>query len=132
MGEIANGHPSVRYLAVGAVNTLAGLLSYMPASGWRCRDVSANMIGYSVGILLGFQLNKRWTFGHQGDYWQSMLRYIAVLAIAYLVNLAAVLYSSKCCTQQLSCPSLGIVPFTLIGYLGSRYFAFPKPETETL
>lgn len=122
----------VRYLAVGVANTLAGLLViYTCKWVFGAGDISANMIGYGVGILLSFQMNKRWTFGHLGGYWQSLLRYFAVLVCAYLVNLATVLYSIDVLKLNgYLAQALGIGPYTLIGYMGSRYFVFSKPETE--
>ena len=124
----------VRYLAVGVANTVAGLLViYVGKWVFGAGDVSANMIGYGVGIMLGFQMNKRWTFGHVGDYWPSLLRYLAVLACAYLANLATVLYAIDVLNLNgYLAQALGIGPYTLIGYLGSRNFAFSKPRTETL
>lgn len=123
-----------RYLAVGMVNTLVGLLTIYSCK-WLAGigDVSANMIGYGVGILVGFQLNRNWTFDHQGSYWPSLLRYVTVLASAYVANLATVMYliNSLNLNSYLA-QALGIGPYTLIGFLGSRYFAFPKHEVETL
>lgn len=122
----------IRYLAVGVVNTVTGLL-VIYACKWLAgaADVSANLIGYGVGILLGFQLNKRWTFKHRGDYWRSMLRYIGVLAIAYFANLATVLYAIAALRiDSYLAQALGIFPFTLIGYLGSRYFVFSGQKME--
>ena len=119
----------LRYLSVGVANTLAGLLViYTCKWALGTGDVLANLFGYGVGMLVGFQLNKKWTFGHAGDYWASLLRYLGVLACAYLANLATVLYAIEGLgiDGYLAQP-LGIVPYTLIGYLGSRYFAFSRP-----
>jgi putative flippase GtrA len=121
-----------RYLVVGMANTLTGLL-VIYACKWMlgAGDVSANMVGYGVGILLGFQLNKKWTFSHGGDYLHSLLRYCMVLACAYLVNLATVLYSITAMDlNSYLAQALGIGPYTLIGYLGSRYYAFPMREPK--
>lgn len=125
--------PLIRYLTVGIANTFTGL-SIIYACKWLAGlgDVSANMIGYGIGILVGFQLNKRWTFDHQGSYWPSLLRYLLVLACAYVVNLATVMYLIKILNvNSYLAQALGIGPYTLIGYLGSRHFAFPNHRTET-
>jgi len=124
----------VRYLAVGAVNTLVGL-SIIYACKWLAGlgDVASNLIGYGVGILLGFQLNKKWTFDHQGSYLPSLMRYLAVLACAYVANLVTVLYFINVMgLNGYLAQALGIGPYTLIGYMGSRHFAFSKPRIETL
>jgi len=124
----------VRYLAVGTLNTVTGLLVIYSCK-WLAGfgDVTSNLIGYGVGILLGFQMNKKWTFDHQGSYLPSLLRYLAVLSCAYIANLATVLYSINVLgLDSYLAQALGIGPYTLIGYLGSRHFAFSKPRIETL
>jgi putative flippase GtrA len=125
------GRRLLRYLSVGVANTLVGLL-VIYACKWALGtdDALANLIGYGVGILLGFHVNKKWTFGHEGDYWTSLLRYLGVLACAYLANLVTVLYAIEGLgiDGYLAQP-LGIVPYTLIGYLGGYYFAFSRPGT---
>ena len=57
-----------RYLLVGGVNTIAGLL-IIYACKWfmGLGDIKANLIGYLCGFVLSFVLNKQWTFRFTGD-----------------------------------------------------------------
>jgi putative flippase GtrA len=116
----------VRYLAVGVVNTVLGLLViYALKRLAEVEDTTANLVGYCVGILFGFQLNKRWTFSHLGDNWLTLLRYVMVLSVAYITNLAVVLYAIEVLQiNSYLAQTTGVVPFTIIGFLGSRYFVF--------
>lgn len=122
----------VRFVIVGLANSFVGLLVIYGCKWFLdMGDIPANAIGYGIGIMLGFQLNKRWTFGHNGVFLSTFLRYILVLAFAYAVNLTVVLYG----IEQLNLNSylaqaLGIVPYTLVGYLGSHFFVFNKINLE--
>jgi glycosyltransferase involved in cell wall biosynthesis len=93
----------------------------------------ANAFGYTVGILLGFLLNKRWTFRSEGRMVPSFLRYLFVLAVAYAANLATViLIGEHFNINPYLDQALGIVPYTAIGFLGSRYFAFPVSKQRQI
>jgi len=53
---------------------------------------SSNAIGYTIGIMVSFVLNKKWTFDSQDQVVYSFLRYLLVLLVAYVTNLATVLF----------------------------------------
>jgi polyisoprenyl-phosphate glycosyltransferase len=116
----------IRYLLVGVANTLVGLGTiYFAMYFLRLEIVQANALGYSIGILLSFALNKAWTFSSNDHVIYSFLRYLLVLAVAYIVNLATVLFSnSHFGLNPYIAQALGIIPYTAIGFMGSRYFAF--------
>jgi glycosyltransferase involved in cell wall biosynthesis/putative flippase GtrA len=116
----------MRFLLVGVANTFFGLsIIYFAMYFLQLEIVHANAFGYSVGILLGFALNKTWTFSSSDHVVSSFLRYLLVLAIAYVANLATVLYANSYFhLNPYIAQALGIIPYTTIGFLGSRYFAF--------
>lgn len=116
----------VRFLAVGVLNTLVGL-----GSIYACKyflglgDVPANMIGYLIGLTNSFLWNRRWTFSHSGRIGIAAARFFLVFIVAYAVNLSVALT----CIHILSINSylahaVATVPYTVIFYLGSRYFVF--------
>jgi len=116
----------IRYLLVGVVNTLVGLGTiYFAMYFLQLEIVQANVLGYSVGILVSFTLNKTWTFNSSDHVVSSFLRYLLVLAVAYAANLATVLYTNSFFgLNPYIAQALGIIPYTAIGFLGSRYFVF--------
>ncbi|MGZ8947320.1 MAG: glycosyltransferase [Methylococcaceae bacterium] len=116
----------IRYLLVGVANTLVGLSTiYFAMYFLQLNIVYANAVGYSVGILLSFMLNKAWTFNSSDRVISSFIRYVLVLAVAYVANLATVLITnSNFDLNPYIAQALGIIPYTVIGFLGSRYFAF--------
>src|SRR5690606_26011676 len=55
--------PPVRFVLVGAANTLTGLLAiYAMKFVLGFHDVLANLLGYAAGMSLSYWLNARWTF----------------------------------------------------------------------
>jgi putative flippase GtrA len=88
-------------------------------------DVIANVTGYGVGLVLSFWLNRTWTFGHRGDRWSAMGRFLLVFAVAYVLNLAVVLLLVR--SLQLNSylsQILGVVPYTLFSYFATRHVVF--------
>ena len=119
---------------VGVLNTLAGLLViYTLKYVFATPDVAANLVGYAVGLTTSYTLNRRWTFAFRGPHRDAIGRFIVVTLVAYCANLALVcaavsLFSVNSYVAQ----SVGVVPYTLISYFGSRFFAFAAPSPEPL
>jgi putative flippase GtrA len=116
----------LRYLLVGCVNTAVGLgLIYLCMYALGMRNAPANLLGYAVGVLVSFLLNKTWTFAHQGRYLPALGRFLVVLLVAYGANLLTVLLlADRWEFNRYLAQAAGVIPYTLIGYLGSRWFAF--------
>lgn len=115
-----------RFVIVGLANTFIGLSVIFACKALLgMGDVLANLLGYGVAVLLGFALNKRWTFEHAGDPAGAFVRYLAVLVLAYAANLSVTLYAIDVLhLNSYIAQALGIVPYALTGYLGGRWFAF--------
>jgi putative flippase GtrA len=86
---MTQGHRTVvRFLVTGAANTAIGLSVIIAARellGFN--EYASNVTGYAVGIVIGFLLNRSWTFTHSGNYATSAPRYLLAFAIAYGINL---------------------------------------------
>lgn len=125
------GHSSViRYLCVGVVNTVVGLgVIYLGIYGCHWGDVPANLLGYGVGIALSFVLNRTWTFASREAPVRQMFRFLAVMGVAYLLNLGLVLALIRAFGVGRSVAhAAGVIPYTVAGYAGSRWFAFRRPS----
>ncbi len=118
----------LRYLTVGAVNTLIGLAAiYLAIFLFRANDVVANLIGYSFGLACSYALNRRWTFASDGAVAPQLLKFLLVMLVAYLANLGAVLGLTRyLAVNRYLAQAVGALPYTIIGYLGSRLLAFPQ------
>jgi len=117
---------SIKFAVVGVANTLVGLSSiYLGKWLLGFGDVMANACGYSIGLALSFILNRRWTFRHSGPVIPALARFFAVFILAYLSNLVTVLLAIKSLeANSYLAQASGILPYTVIFFLGSRYVAF--------
>ena len=115
-----------RFVLVGIANTCLGLaLIYFCMGLLGLGDLASNFIGYAVALLVGFWLNRRWTFGHEGDAGAALGRYLLVLAAAYLANLSFTLYALDVLhLNSYWAQAAGVVPYAAVGYVGGRLFAF--------
>ncbi len=124
---------SVRFMIVGVANTSVGLF-IIYAAKWLVglNDVVANMVGYSCGFVLSFLLNKRWSFRHTGSVGPALFRFILVVLVAYLLNLSVTMLAiNKFGINSYLAQALGILPYTIATYLGSRHFAFSTPVASS-
>ena len=116
----------LRFLAVGVLNTLLGLLAiYLCKWLLGLGDVLANFCGYVIGLSFSFVVNRSWTFRHSGAVLPALVRFLAVFAVAYALNLATVLLAIHAFeVNAYLAHAIGVVPYTLFFFLGSRYYAF--------
>jgi putative flippase GtrA len=122
----------VRFGAVGLVNTFAGLLviyslKYLAGTP----DVKANAIGYAVGMLVSFSLNRNWTFAHRGAPSRSVIRFLMTMAIGYAMNLLVVLVSLRALgLNAYIAQVLGMPAFTMTSFLLCKYWVFKAEPNE--
>ena len=124
--DVRNGS-LIRFMLVGSVNTVVGLLFIWLAkelAGFR--DVAANCTGYAVGLSVSFILNKQWTFRFRGRAGAALLRFLLVFSVAYATNLLTVLTLIKLTPiDSFWCQAVGILPYSSLFYLGCRRYVFP-------
>jgi len=118
-----------RFLGVGAVNALLGLMVIYAAKWFfDAGDISANLLGYSVGMTVSFVLNSRWTFDFGGAWKPAFLKFIVVSAVAYAANLLTVVAAIRSyAVNGYLAQALGIPVYTLTVYVASKYFVFRSP-----
>jgi len=119
----------VSYAFVALCNTLVGLaIIFFLKAAFSTHDILANAVGYSLGSVMSYFLNARWTFLYRGPLGASVPAFLMVTAIAYLTNLATVAVAIYVAgINGYVAQALGVGPFALIGYLGSKYFVFVQP-----
>jgi putative flippase GtrA len=115
-----------RFLLVGVLNTILGLSVILAAKallGWG--DFAANAIGYAVGLVASFVLNRSWTFRDRGRISPAFVRFVAAFALAYLANLATVFgLRDLASVNSYFAQVAGIFPYTAIFFVASRAFVF--------
>jgi putative flippase GtrA len=85
----------------------------------------ANAVGYGLGLIVSFALNKMWTFQNTAPVAESLPKYVCVAAVAYIINISVVsgcIYIIKLdpYVAQLG----GIAFYTATMFLACRIFVF--------
>lgn len=115
----------VKFFIVGILNTLLSLLIIFGLKYfYSFSDVNANFIGYVAGLVCSFVLNKKWTFNHTGQLISTIVKFILVFVTAYMGNIFCVLFLIKFGVNGYLSHLLAMPIYTIIFYLGSRFFVF--------
>ena len=118
------------FCAVGVINTLVGLSIIFGLMRFADADFrSANAVGYALGFMLSYALNRSWTFAYGGDVFRSAMKWTLVVATAYGLNLAVVIVMHKACgLNAYLAQAFGVPTYTLVSFFGARLFAFPSRQ----
>ena len=120
---------ALRFGLVGVLNTLCGL-AVIYALKWTfgLHDVAANVAGYSVGLVVSYLLNARWTFKYRGSLLAAAHRFLLSVGIAYLANLATVATAIYVLgVNSYAAHAIGVIPYALLTFLASKFFVFRQP-----
>ena len=123
-----------KFLLVGVANTIVGagtmFLLYNLAN---CSYWLSSAANYIVGGTLSFFLNKYYTFQNKTWSWQQVWKFILNVALCYLVAYGAakplalrLLSSMPSFVQENVAMLVGMCFYTVLNYLGQRFFAFQK------
>jgi putative flippase GtrA len=117
----------LRFGVVGVVNTVLGLAIIFAAKAFLgLGDLAANLLGYGLGLVCSFVLNRSWTFRHEGRAFAAFWRFGIAFAVAYVLNLVTVfgLRDAMAVNSYLA-QAGGVIPYTISFYLVSAYYVFP-------
>jgi len=119
-------HPAVRFAAVGAINTIAGLTAIVLAARlFGAGTYVANAAGLLVGIIIGHELNRRWTFSSLQRRSSTAPRYVLAFAASYLANLAVLVAAQEwLATHPMLGQAAALASYSTVFYLACRFFVF--------
>lgn len=137
----------LRFLVVGVINTavgtavMFGLYNLAGLHAWGKVGYWLSTIGnYTVGSVVSFFLNKRFTFKNKEKGKAVVIRFVVNIAVcmtlAYGIAQKAVeaALADTILSQQMQgnvSMLVGMVLFVLLNYFGQRFFAFRnRGETE--
>ena len=122
-----------RFGLVGILNTALGLTIIIGSKViFDTPDLLANALGYGVGLVVSFALNRGWTFGHRGRVASSATRFVVVFVSAYALNLATVFGLRDLAGWNAYFAQVGgVFPYIVCFYLGSALYVFPRPENSS-
>lgn len=119
-------HPSlIKFALTGVLNTLVGLgIIYGLKWFLAMPDTPANVLGYAVGLLFSYQVNSRWTFQYRERLLPVLPRYLLVMLLAYVCNLACLHLALALGVDSYLAQALTVLPYAAVGYLGMRFWVF--------
>lgn len=120
-----------RYLLVGIFNTAFGYAIIFGAMYLLVMSpMASNALGYSVVLLFSFVLSRTFTFKSTGRKISEMMRFLAVFAFAFGVNLIVLYVSIKFLLihEAVSQIIAGVV-YVIISYLMNKFLVF-QPAVE--
>lgn len=115
-----------RFVLVGFVNTAVGygailFFLYVIAAGY----LASNALGYVVGGLVSYFLNKSFTFESARAHRAALPRFVLVVAGCYLVNLVVLkIGMSLWRLHPALAQALAVAAYTVIFYAASRRLVF--------
>jgi putative flippase GtrA len=121
-----------RYIGVGAVNTLIGFSVIFSLMGLGLPPFLANLLGYTVGLLLGFFVSKKIVFRSKGHVNKEAVRYISAFLFSWLLNI--LILQAALQTMQWNsylAQVFGAVAYTVAMYLLSRWFVFDSKNNSS-
>ncbi|MES0198452.1 GtrA family protein [Mesorhizobium sp. M0011] len=116
----------LRFGAVGVLNTALGYATILAGLALGLGDIASNATGYAAGLILGFFLNRQWTFNREGGFRPGTAqRYVIIFVVAYGANLAIVVAAVSAGILENPFVHLaGNCLYSIIFYFGSARFVF--------
>jgi putative flippase GtrA len=120
-----NKHHFFRYIFIGIFNTITGygITFYLFYLGTMAE--LSNFLGYAIGILLSYFLNKKYNFKSNNSHIKDFPKFAISMFTAYIVNLIILIIIFR--YYELSfylAQVLASVGYVLVGYILSKHYVF--------
>jgi len=80
------GRQLLRYGVVGVGSNLLLYMAYLALTTSGLGSKTAMTVTYCMGVAGTFVLNRNWSFGDDGPWRKSLVLYVCIYAIGYIVN----------------------------------------------
>jgi len=119
------------YLLIGVVNTIVGFGLIFFLMYINFKPELANFLGYCVGIIVSFFLNRKFNFKSRGHVIREMRKFGVAMGIAYLVNLFTLIIAIRVFQFNKYIAQIIAGGFYVgIGYLLSKFWVFEAGQSE--
>ncbi len=117
---------AMRFGIVGVLNTGITLtVIFVLMKGLMVHYVLSNWIGYLLGFLNSFVLNKKWTFRSKGNVGLEVVLFVAVFGLCYLIQLGAlVLMKEKMSINTDYAQLLAMPVYTSVNFMLNKLVTF--------
>lgn len=129
------------FLFVGVLNTVVGLSCiYIFLNVFHWDYWISTFVGNTVGACISYLLNKRFTFKSDARIATSVIRFLFVILLSYLIAYKVGLEIVELVAYQMNSLQeyvdefavlLGSGFYTLLNYFGQKYYVFPRREEKT-
>ena len=121
----------VRFAASGVANTGLGLAAIYAAMALGAQYVVANALGYAIGLVISFLINRNWTFQRKtGSAHREIAPFLLLALVAYAANLAAVVSLVEIAEAAKTVAQLfGVGIYAVCSFLGMKFFVFPTDRS---
>ncbi|WP_187368810.1 GtrA family protein [Baekduia soli] len=118
----------MRFCAVGVLNTMLTLAAFEALTHVGLPAAPASALGFALGAVNGYLINRRWTFRSTRHGTATLLRYVAVQAFGAALSAAGVaLASSDLAVRHLAAEAVVLPIVTLVTYTLARRLVFGVP-----
>ena len=112
-----------KYNIVGIVNTLVGFSIIFLLMFAGVTPTVSNAIGYGLGAILSYFLNKKYTFNAENNSQTQMLKFFMVLGVAYMLNYV-VLQWLLSVMNPYGAQVLSAIVYTVSSFILAKFFVF--------
>lgn len=122
----------MRFAVVGVINTFSALIVIYALMLLGANAYLSNLIGYSVGLVISFTLNRKWTFRSDEAGLRILHRFLAAVCAAYGTNVAAVYLCIEAGISPYYAQLIGLPVYTAIYYILGKKFVFTTRKDAEL
>lgn len=136
LGRLARDE-RVRFLAVGAVNTVTGyglfvLFESVAFSSVRYGYLISLALSYAIAIVIAFILYRRFVFRVSGNVLVDFMRFVGVYAVSIGINFVALpLLVELVGITPMAAQAAVLVTTTLVSFFGHKYFSFRRGRAQS-
>jgi putative flippase GtrA len=118
----------IKYGLVGIANTIVTLGAiFLLMNVLGVSYIISNAVGYILGFVNSFVLNKIWTFKSKGSLIREATFFIAIFAICYVIQLGCLITFKEFMNIRVEFAQIfSMVVYTILNFIGNRYFTFKK------
>ncbi len=118
----------IKYFLVGISNTLITLvIIYILWELVGINQYLSNMIGYVVGVINSFLLNKLWTFKSKNSFVFESLKFLLVFLVMYAIQFSLVyLLNNYTLIPDKINHIIGMVLYTVLGFVLNKILVFRR------
>ena len=117
------------FAVIGVSLNAASYAAYLLLTHTVLGHLEAMTVSYCLGVVAGFALNRRFTFGFEGDKSVAFARYVAAYLIGYFLDLAALwlLADRLGVPHELAQGGL-VLSIAVLLFILQRYWVFSTPS----